>query len=171
VAANDIQALLYVSSIFEATSDNPNAMEVDHEIIDDCDRSFISFGLSSNDCTHLYLDEATPPLFDIIDDGLGSEFVRLHDGTEFRSTEHRAYGIIVRHAPYLEDAPFRRWFLIAGIGPAGTTCAAWYLSKHWRRLLHLAGPRDNFVAVIAGSPSTDKTAKLAKLLKEEELTA
>jgi hypothetical protein len=38
-------------------------------------------------------------------------------------------------------------------------------------LLHLAGPRDNFVAVIAGSTSTDKAAKLAKLLKEEELTA
>jgi hypothetical protein len=169
VAANDIQALLYVSSIFDATSGSPNVMEVDSAVIDKCDCSFISFGLSSNDCTHLYLDEAKPPLFDIDDkDPCSDWFVSLRDNTEYRSTKEREFGIIVRHAPAPQDAPSRRWFLVAGVGPAGTTSAAWYLSTHWQQLLRSVGPRNNFVAVISGSTSTDRTAYLAHLLKEED---
>ena len=57
VAANDIEALLYVADTFESTPACPNVMLVDRAVVDQCDRSFISFGLSSNDCTHLYIHE------------------------------------------------------------------------------------------------------------------
>lgn len=128
VAANDIQALLYVSSEFDSTPSRPNIMVTDTEILEDCSRSFISFGFSSNDCTHLYLHESPEALFAVIEDGSGSEYLRLASGNEYRSTADRQYGVILRYTPDREDFPERRWILVAGVrarweppGPAGTS--------------------------------------------------
>ncbi|WP_327352261.1 hypothetical protein [Streptomyces sp. NBC_01304] len=129
VASNDIQSLLYVSSLFDSNADSPNVMLADGKILEDCDRSFISFGLTSNDCTHLYLHDAPNPLFSVVEDDQGSEYVRLRNGHEYRSTDQRQYGVILHHAPDRDDAPERRWMLVAGLGPVGTTDAGWYLAR------------------------------------------
>jgi hypothetical protein len=164
VAVNDIQALLYVSSIFDSNMDSPNVMVVDSKILEDCDRSFISFGLSSNDCTHLYLHESSAPLFQVIEDGAGSEYIKLRSGQEYRSTDRRQYGVIVRHAPDLHEAPQRRWMLVAGLGPVGTTGAGWFLARHWQALSKRVPPECDFVAVISVGSYTDRMPRLQEVL-------
>lgn len=164
VATNDIQALLYVSSIFDSTEECPNVMVIDSKIVEDCDRSFISFGLSSNDCTHLYLNESRSLLFQVVEDDGGSEFVRLANGHEFRSTERRQYGLIVRHAPDPVEVPHRRWLLVAGVGPVGTTGAGWYLARHWQTLAKQVPPGRDFAAVISIGSYTDRMPRLEEVL-------
>jgi hypothetical protein len=167
VAANDIQALLYVASAFESTVRSPNVIVVDSAIIDDCNRSFISFGLSSNDCTHLYINEAPRPLFEIVEDGEGSEFVRLRNGKEYRSDARRQYGLILRHAPDLQENPQRRWLFVAGLGPVGTTAAGWYLSRHWQSLARRVERQQNFIAMVSTGPYTDRVPHLEEILIDE----
>lgn len=167
VAANDIQALLYVSNIFDSTTDCPNVMVADGAILQDCDRSFISFGLSSNDCTHLYIHESRDPLFAIVEDGQGSEYLRLRNGKEYRSTGLRQYGVILRHAPNPEEHPGRRWMLVAGLGPVATPGAGWYLSHHWRALARQMPASRDFVAVISVGSYTDRAPRLEEVLVDE----
>ncbi|GAA4601907.1 hypothetical protein BJY16_004064 [Actinoplanes octamycinicus] len=167
VAANDIQSLLYVSTAFEARRTCPLIITVDTSIIDDCARSFVSFGLSSNDCTHLYANEHADPLFTIIEDEVGSEFIRLRNGSEYRSTKRKQYGIILRYAPNPEEFPERRWLLVAGLGPVGTTATGWYLSQHWRQLAGSV-PRDkNFIAVLSTGVYTDHAPHLEEICLDD----
>ena len=160
VARNDIQALLYVSSLFDSTPSCPNIMQVDGDIVEQCDSSFISFGLSSNDCTHLYLDESDDPLFEIVEDGSGSEYLRMSSGREYVSTTDKQFGLILRHTPANQGVPGRRWFIIAGLGASGTTGAAWFLSHNWRELAKRTRPGSDFAVIVSCSPHTDRTAKL-----------
>jgi hypothetical protein len=168
VAANDIQALLYVSSEFESTATRPNIMVTDGAILENCDRSFISLGLTSSDCTHLYLNECRRALFAVVEDGKGSEYLRLANGNEYRSTSNRQYGIILRYAPDPGEYPGRRWILVAGVGPVGTPGAGWYLARHWRTLArHVPGQRD-FIAVISVGSYTDRAPRLEEVLTDDE---
>lgn len=167
VAANDMQALLYVAQVFESTTRCPNVIIVDSVIIDDCARSFISFGLSSNDCTHLYINEHSRPLFSIVEDDVGSEFIRLRNGNEYRSDTRRQYGLVVRYAPNPDEYPDRRWLLVAGMGPVGTTAAGWYLSRHWQALSSRVPRRGNFIAVVSTGVYTDRVPHLEEVLVDE----
>jgi hypothetical protein len=156
LASNDMRALLEVSDIFGGNL-SKTCMVVDRNILDSSDRSFMSFGLSSNDCTHLYLDIDPSPLFEIVENDEGSEYIRIAcDGREFRSSTDIQYGIILRYAPDLETLPQRRWFLIAGLGPLGTTAAAKYLSKRWEFLSQSVGSgRSDFLAVVSTCAGSD----------------
>lgn len=163
VASNDIRALLYVTDVFRSTSAETE-MLVDRTILDSAERSFISFGLSSNDCTHLYLEVDPDPLFTIVDDNAGSEFLKVGpDGQEFRSTPDVQYGLLVRYKPETFVAPDRRWFFVAGLGPLGTTAAAKYLQKHWKYLLKVAGPRDDLLAVVSTGRGSEEFPRLEVL--------
>ncbi|MCT9929134.1 hypothetical protein N5079_02745 [Planotetraspora sp. A-T 1434] len=167
VAANDVQAMLYVADAFESTLSCPNVMVVDSAIIDACNRSFISFGLSSNDCTHLYVHEDPRPLFEIVDDESGSEFIRLRTGKEYASTAKRQYGIILRYSPSPEEHRERRWIIVAGLGPVGTTAAGWYLSRHWRSLAAKIPRSSNFVAVVSTGSYTDRVPHLEEIVLDQ----
>jgi hypothetical protein len=159
VAANDMEALVYLAGLFEANHGRRLELRADATAVHQCDCSFISVGLSSNDCTHLYLSTAEEPLFEIVSDPQDSEFVRLPDGSEFKSNPNRQMGLILRHSPEPGDKPDRRWFLVAGVGPVGTIGAAWYLSEKWRHLHREVGDRD-FVAVISVPSATERSVKL-----------
>lgn len=159
VAANDMEALVYLAGLVEANRRGGLELRGDATAVHQCDCSFISVGLSSNDCTHLYLSSAEKPLFEIVPDSSDSEFVRLPDGSEFKSSSDRQMGLILRHAPEPRDKPDRRWFLVAGVGPVGTIGAAWYLSEKWRHLHREVGDRD-FVAVISVPSATERSVKL-----------
>ena len=167
VALNDIQALLYISDALPSTLRSPNVLMVNNAVVEDPDRSFVSFGFSSNDCTHLYLNEAQNPLFEIVEDGEGSEFVRLSDGHEFISTNRRQYGLIVRYCPDIRAHPERRWFLVAGLGPVGTPAAAWYLAHSWQELAQHTHRTTSFVAVISTGAYTSRVPRLEHLLKDQ----
>jgi hypothetical protein len=58
------------------------------------------------------------------------------------------YGLIARYAPDRIHGPHRRWFLIAGLGPAGTVGAAWYLAQNWRYLARKIPADQDFAALV-----------------------
>lgn len=149
IADNDIRALLYISDIFHGRSITTE-MSVDSRVMDDPECSFISIGLSSNDCTHLYLEIDQHPIFEIVPDDDGSEYLRMpHDGAEFRSNQQRQYGLLVRYSPATAVNEDRRWFFVAGLGPLGTTATAKYLAQHWKKLAKSMGPRDDFALIVS----------------------
>ncbi len=167
VASNDMRALLHVSDVFRAHS-SATDMVVDRDILDSAERSFLSFGLSSNDCTHLYLEIDPAPLFEIVPDGSGSEYlVATHDGAEFRSDDRAQVGIVARYSPEPDLSPDRRWFLIAGLGPLGTTAAAKFLTKRWENLLKEVGSRDDFLLVVTTGTGSDDYPRLNALYRRE----
>ena len=170
VAANDMEALVYLSGLFEASRGHRFELRTDSTAVHQCDCSFISVGLSSNDCTHLYLSASDCPMFEIVPDEQDSEYVRLVDGREFRSDAQRQMGLILRYAPEPVQAPDRRWFLVAGVGPIGTIGAARYLAQCWRHLHREVGDRD-FVAVISVLAATERSVRLEAICTEDPTRA
>jgi transcriptional regulator with XRE-family HTH domain len=167
VAENDVRALIYVSSVLQRYTSVKLDICSDYEVIERCDRSFVSFGLSSNDCTHMYLEQSASPLFAIKDDNdpespLYLEYLELSDGRCFRSTDEVNIGIILRTHPDPQHRPARRWFYCAGLGPRGTSGAGWYFANNWR-LLHSKVQNDDFVAVLKVRAYSDQTAQLEHL--------
>jgi hypothetical protein len=151
-APSDIEAILYLADIFDGIAAKPNLMMTDRRVIEGCDRSFLSVGLSSSACTFLYLERmADLAMFELIpepDERPFRKFVRVKDGREFHSDSHRQYGLVMRHSPDPRHFPDRRWFIVGGIGTEGTLGAGWYLSKHWRYLAGRVPPQRDFIAVI-----------------------
>jgi hypothetical protein len=156
VASNDIDALLQVAAIFKDVDENISAFSSDADALNECDLSFISFGLTSNDCTFMYLDKhRDKTLFEIMEESDGNVCLRLSNGTEYRNTDEDDYSVIVRYAPD-SDVAGRRWFLVAGLGPRGTPAAGVFLAKHWRQLSKKVRGDRNFCAVVRTSAANIK---------------
>lgn len=152
-ASNDLEAILYVAGIFGGLSTSPETLITDRRVVKACNRSFVSFGLGSNACTYLYFDHAAGnALFELRPDPSGvaaKMYVRTADGREFHSDDHNQYGLIVRYAPDRLNHPDRRWFFVAGLGPAGTIGAAWYLAQNWRHLAKEVPAEKDFAAFVS----------------------
>ena len=151
-ASNDLEAILYVTGIFGGFSAGPDSLISDRRLVKDCDRSFVSFGLGSSACTYLYLDHSgSNALFELKPEPTGVParmHIRTADGREFHSDSRRQYGLISRYAPDRVFSRDRRWFLVAGLGPAATIGAAWYLARNWRHLARMIPPDEDFAALV-----------------------
>lgn len=159
VATNDLQALVYMTSLFESVGYAAMDVRVDSTVVTHCDRSFVSVGLSSNDCTHLYLRTADQPMFNLAREDGEPEYVVIADGKAFRSTPEVEWGLVVRYSPEPTSHPQRKWFYVAGVGAQATIGSAWFLHQHWRVLLKEAGGSD-FVAVISVPSCSPKRSRL-----------
>jgi hypothetical protein len=152
-ASNDLEAILYVAGIFGGLATAPDALITDRRVVKACNRSFITFGLGSNACTYLYFDHAAGnALFELRRESAGvaaEMYVRTVDGREFHSDDHNQYGLIARYAPDRLNHPDRRWFFVAGLGPAGTVGAAWYLAQNWRYLAKNIPAGEDFAAFVS----------------------
>ncbi|MEV0538232.1 hypothetical protein [Nocardia salmonicida] len=167
MAENDVRGMLYVMSMLQQHTDITIEILSDSEVVAACDRPYISFGLSSNDCTHMYLEIVETPLFALRDSGDTDRPYReelvLTDGRVFTSDDACNFGIIARVRPYPLTHPDRFWIMCAGLGHRGTTGASWYLAKHWATLHQRAQGRE-FVAVISVRTYSDQAASLEHLL-------
>ncbi|MFB8001533.1 hypothetical protein [Nocardia sp. NPDC056000] len=169
LAENDVRGLMYVFSVLQRYTSIDVEIQSDSDVVAQCNRPFISFGLSSNDCTHMYLEDDTNRLFTIQDDpesGAYLEFLQLSDGTRYSSTDDTNIGIIARVRPNPELHPDRNWIYCAGLGPRGTTGASWYLANYWNVLHDKAGAND-FVAVVKVRSYSDQTTHLEHILVAE----
>ena len=148
IADNDVKALVYVAGLFGKVCRTTPSIVVDSSVVHDPTFSFLSFGLSSNDCTHLYVDKAkSTALFAIVPDGNGSEYLLVNNQKYETIKGADYYGIIVRYRPDPVDEPDRVWMFCAGLGERGTTGAAWFLANKWKALQSKVGDSD-FCAVI-----------------------
>jgi hypothetical protein len=169
VADNDLKALVYLTGFFGKQCKNAPPVIVDSEAVANPEISFISIGLSSNECTHMYLKtRAQAAGFSIVPDENGSEYLQIqsNDGTNeiFKSVPNDTYyGLIVKIKPAPRECPERTWILCAGMGTRGTTGAAWYLANHWKQLHARVGSQD-FIAVLRTMSHSDKETKPVKIV-------
>lgn len=167
LAENDVRGMLYVMSMLQHHDGIAVDIQSDRDVVAACDRPYISFGLSSNDCTHMYLEATGDPLFAIQDNssavGGFLEHLELADGKRYSSDDSRNIGIIARVRPAPLPHPGRYWFFCAGLGPHGTAGASWYLAKNWAVLQEQAADRE-FAAVVSVRRYSDQTAALEHLL-------
>ncbi len=168
----EVRGLLYVFSMLQRHSGISADIRSDREVAMNSDCPFISFGLTSNDCTRMYLDSVERPLFNL--GGSGTEGrshfdqLELTDGTRYDcGGDHNNLGVIVRVRPSPDLHPDRYWIFCAGLGPRGTTGASWYLANSWGPLQRRAGDRE-FVAVVDVGDSSDETAHLEHFVIESE---
>jgi hypothetical protein len=172
VAENDLCALAYLVGLFGETCRNAPPIRVDSEAVVHSNDSFISLGLSSNECTHMYLQHCSVPMFEIVPDEKGSEYLTYNDvegqQKELKSTSNTYYGVILKYHPDPEDGSDRLWFLCAGLGPNGTSGSAWYLANKWRQLYRKVGTND-FVAFIRVQHYSDSDSNLVDWKKRNDV--
>jgi hypothetical protein len=160
IADNDLRAIVYVAGLFGRVCRTTPTLEVDNSFVHTPTFSFLSFGLSSNDCTHMYLNKAgSLAMFTIQPDGKGSEYLVV-DSQKYETVkggDH--YGVIVKYRPDPLDEPNRVWMFCAGLGETGTTGSAWFLANKWKTLQARVGDSD-FCAVIKTPHFSDTLATL-----------
>lgn len=151
VADNDLRALTYLTGLFGEISKMTPPIMVDYDVVKKPTRSFISFGLASNDCTHMYFEREANPAFKLVSDSSNPDYLLVYDsqGNEYKftSTENICYGIIMKYHPDPQNYPNRIWFYCAGLGACATPGSALYLANNWENLYKEVGSLD-FIAVI-----------------------
>jgi hypothetical protein len=164
---NDIRGLLYVFSLLQRHTSIPTDVRSDRDFVAHRNRPYISFGLSGNVCTRMYLESVECPLFTVranpAGDGPYPEHLELTDGSRYGASGDRNIGIVARVRPSPDLHPGRYWIYCAGLGPRGTAGASWYLANYWSLLQRRAGDHE-FVAVVGVRKCSDKTATLVHLL-------
>ncbi len=165
----EFRGLLYMFSALQRRTGILTEVRSDRYVVAHGDRPYISFGLTCNDCTRMYLESVERPLFTLNGSGAEGdshfEQLELTDGSRFDPSAGHDIGIIARVRPSPELHPDRYWIFCAGLGPRGTTGASWYLANFWIPLQRRAGDRE-FVAVVGVGENSDDTAHLEHLLIE-----
>jgi hypothetical protein len=165
----EFRGLLYVLSVLQRHTGILIDIRSDRDVVAHSDHPYISFGLTCNDCTHMYLESAERPLFALngSDAEGGSRFQQLEltDGSRYDSSGDHSVGVIARVRPSPDMHPGRYWIFCGGLGSRGSTGASWYLANSWGSLQQRAGDRE-FVAVIGVGKDSDDMVCLENLLIE-----
>jgi hypothetical protein len=200
LSLEDTLALNHLSEVLPTSSTERHLLVDDREALHHyANRSFVSFGLGSNDVTrYLYCERL----------GLASMFrtercgtferIIVHQNLAAVSTnevkskklrpivhenwgeqrafphasedEHTVYGLIVRHTPAPVLQPTRRWFICGGTRGEGTLLAGFFLSRHWNVLRQLVNnDKDDFIAIVSCPPGGVKCASLCFLAHKPPL--
>lgn len=156
VAMNDIEAMTEFVGMFGKVARVTPPIQCDDEAVEEASGSIMSFGLSSNEFTHMFLDRLERPLFALEQDRAGSrygEYLRLTtlpvsgDPLFFRSTDRHEVGLFVKQHPERDSDPDRAWMLCAGVGPQATIGVAKYMVRNWQKIERLVGAADFIVIV------------------------
>lgn len=149
IASNDLKGMVIVATrMGQYMHDSPNTINDDHAVSDP-HKSFISFGLTSNSFTDLYLNSHDPPLFKL--ENVDSDpiiIVECEGQTRtYGRTDKHQHGIVLRYRPDPGECPNRYWFICAGLAAAGTPAAAWRLVHSWPEYHRRFGNRDFLVVI------------------------
>lgn len=172
-AENDMRALVAVSNLLgeQGTCEIEVRMDGDY-VREGLKGSFVSFGLSSNECTQHYLagcqlvDET--PLFSIVERD-GDETITLFDGTTLsikESGDFRVHpGLLVKYIPKTSD-PDTCWIFVMGMGAPATPGICYWLRDNWQDLgkLIAATRATEYVAVFHTEASAETNTRLLRFM-------
>lgn len=136
-----IASIRSASYLFEAFGENANIspeLVSDEDIKDKLNLSFCSFGGLNNFKTRDILSSEQNKYFEFYSkSGQGDiDAIRLKDkSNEFFTNENIDYGFIIKIIP--KSFPCRVWIACAGLGEWGTSGAAWYLAKNWKKIKNM----------------------------------
>jgi hypothetical protein len=144
VASNDLQAIVIVATKLGRYLRDSPLLITDGQAVADGSKSLISFGLTSNAVTDLYLNSDPQPLFTIEDPGGEPALAVKVNGQKqyYGRTADYQHGVILRYRPDPKDYPGKTWIICAGLAAAGTPAAAWNLVHRWRDYQRRFGSRD-----------------------------
>ena len=142
---------------------NPVKSVIDEDVKDNWEGTFICFG-SSDSNLKTYdienLNENNLYKFGIHSSGIRSFTVM---GDEYTINQEGDVGIILRMKnPYDTE---HKLFVCAGIGEWGTSGAAYYLFKNWKKFYKEYKEHENFVCLVRVKVNSDESARLIKKYK------
>jgi hypothetical protein len=152
VASNDLLAIVIMTTrLGRLLGDSPKIL-TDGQACVDPTKSIISFGLTSNAITDLYLKTDLEPLFHIEDNVADPRIVltRNDEEVKYHRNDVEQYGIILRYRPDPINYPMTYWFICGGLAAAGTPAAAWNLAHNWRQY-HERFRDEDFVVILKTS--------------------
>jgi len=176
VSSCELRAAKYLSAAFGSLVQGQPILTSDMDIElseSPLDRSFISLGGGlSNWKTDDVLNNESNKLVRILPDG----FISVDpERLVLRMNSRFDYGLILRIRP--NEFPDRVWIVCAGLGEWGTSGAAWYLAKRWRKLLRANyswsnplyfGKGINFATIVRVKSGQDESAKPVAHFKSPE---
>lgn len=136
---------------------NPVKIVLDESVINNWEGTFICFG--SSDSNIKTFDIESLPENNLYTFGFGQNGIRCFNirGDNYSIDQNGDVGILMRlKNPYHDEY---KLFVCAGIGEWGTSGAAYYLFKNWRRLHKRFGSKTNFALVIRVDINSDESAR------------
>ena len=163
VSVAELRTTRYLTECFSSHLKFNTIISNDYDIKQKLDISFITFGgpagnFKSQDI--LMNDENNLIRFD----GRNITLLPLRETISYEAGYD--YGIILKIHPkqFLNNS----WFLCSGINEWGTSGAAWYLAKHWKKIYKVA-KSGNFALVVKVRPGQDESAILIKSIYQKDL--
>lgn len=136
---------------------NPVKVTLDESVINNWEGTFICFG--SSDSNIKTFDIESLPENNLYSFGFGQNGLRCFNirGDNYSIDQNGDVGILLRlKNPYHDE---HKLFVCAGIGEWGTSGAAYYLFKNWRRLHKRFGSKTNFALIIKVDFNSDESAR------------
>lgn len=164
IASNDLLAIVIMASRLGRLLRESPTLLTDGQACAEPTKSLMSFGLTSNAVTELYLQTDMDPLFRIIDDPAAPKLIIMHDSGPivYGRDDTGQHGLIMRYRPDPLHYPRTFWFICAGLAAAGTPAAAWDLSHNWRRYHRRFKDRD-FVVIFKTSNEVASYLSIAEV--------
>lgn len=154
VPYNETKAAKYITEAFEDEISKSPTLTHDEEVSDKLDISFCSFGGLNNNKT---MDVLTSEQNVYIEFDPPNIIAKNDSQSKFIADTIYDYGVIVRIHP--RQFPNRVWIAIAGLDESGTSGAAWYLAKNWKKLSKKANKYD-FAIVVKVRRGQDESAEI-----------
>src|SRR4030043_1481377 len=128
ISLSGARAAKYLSGVFGKILRSSPEFISDNEKREKLEISFCSFGGHNNFKTIDILKSDENKFFDLHAD----KIVSKQDNKEFRMYDNYDCGIILKLIP--KNFSKKVWIAAAGLGEWGTSGAAWYLSRNWKKL-------------------------------------
>lgn len=123
----------YVSETFAKVLGTSPKLISDVEVREKLDISFCSIGGNNNLKTRDVLDSDQNTFFEFdLLEGSANIFSKKDSDKKFSIDNKHDYGFIIKIIP--KSFPNRVWICIAGLGEYGTSGAAWFFMKNWKKL-------------------------------------
>lgn len=172
VASNDLLGIVIAATrLGRYIGDSPKLI-TDGQAVDDPGISMISFGLTSNAVTDLYLRTDPKPLFQLRDVEKDPIIIVDRDGKieKFHRDETHQHAIVLRYRPNPIDYPKRFWIICAGLAAAGTPAAAWNLVHKWKQY-NSRFDKNDFLIILRTSNDVHSYIKAEEIISIERKPA
>jgi len=161
VSFAETKSAKYLSETFgEFVSATPKLIS-DYEIKEKLDISFCSIGGFNNSKTVDVLRSDENTFFDFDLTHPGSIFVKGNREKRFSIDGTYDYALIIKIIP--ESFPKRVWIAVAGLGEWGTSGAAWFISRKWKKM----GKNKSFGIIVKVRTGQDESAEMVHRMTKE----
>ena len=146
----------YLAEAFSKDIKASSKLISDDEIRERLDISYCSLGGLNNHKTKDILESEENIFFDFAGDPLGI-ITKKEPEENYTIDRIHDYAFIIKVVP--KSFPDRTWIAVAGLGEWGTSGAAWFLARKWRKIKKIAENKE-FGLIIKVRGGKDESAQI-----------